>query len=474
MSTTLDRTTFRTNREMDFFSQKELTTQTGHPIDEWPLVILKELVDNSLDACEQANIAPDMKVVADSTGITVADNGPGIPDDTIAGACDFTVRVSNREQYVAPDRGAQGNALMTLLSMPYVVDPDEGQFLVTANGVRHNFTCRADQISQRVIVEDVTEEVKKVPGTVVRVCWAEHIDDDGQVVWPFGTGDSDDEDVMYPLDERDSRWSCPTISETFLSMVRGYAVFNPHLTLAVDWFGDVTRFEATNASWSKWKPNKPTSPHWYEHRHLERLIAAYISHDRDHDTDRTVADFVKEFDGLTGSKKRKVVLDEAGLSRVKLSALAKNGELSSDTIAKLLAAMKHHTKEVKPARLGIIGRDHIVTRFTELGADPEHIEYSKVARIDNGVPFVLESAFVWLGDDAADKRHIFAGANWSPGIENPFRSFGQSGEGLESLLHEQRVGSDEPIVFMLHLAHPRVEYTDRAKSAIVIQEEGAE
>ncbi len=47
---TLVRTTFTTSREMDFFSEKELTTQTGHSIDEWYLVFVKEAMDNALDA----------------------------------------------------------------------------------------------------------------------------------------------------------------------------------------------------------------------------------------------------------------------------------------------------------------------------------------------------------------------------------------------------------------------------------------
>ncbi len=46
---TLERTTFRTSRLLEFCNQKELTTQTGHGPDDWPLVILKELVDNALD-----------------------------------------------------------------------------------------------------------------------------------------------------------------------------------------------------------------------------------------------------------------------------------------------------------------------------------------------------------------------------------------------------------------------------------------
>ena len=33
----LTRTTFHTSREMDFFSAKELVTQTGHSLGEWPL-----------------------------------------------------------------------------------------------------------------------------------------------------------------------------------------------------------------------------------------------------------------------------------------------------------------------------------------------------------------------------------------------------------------------------------------------------
>src|SRR5262245_24008166 len=49
----LARTTFATSRLLDFASEKELIAQTGHDVDDWPLVIVKELVDNALDACEE-------------------------------------------------------------------------------------------------------------------------------------------------------------------------------------------------------------------------------------------------------------------------------------------------------------------------------------------------------------------------------------------------------------------------------------
>ena len=49
-SALLDRTTFTTSRLLDFCSRKELIAQTGHRPEVWPLVVLKELVDNALDA----------------------------------------------------------------------------------------------------------------------------------------------------------------------------------------------------------------------------------------------------------------------------------------------------------------------------------------------------------------------------------------------------------------------------------------
>jgi hypothetical protein len=59
----------------------------------------------------------------------------------------------------------------------------------------------------------------------------------------------------------------------------------------------------------------------------------------------------------------------------------------------------------------------------------------------------------------------------SVALGNPFRSFGQEGEGLESVLAEQRAGRAEPIVFVLHLAAPRIEFRDRGKTPLVIAEQ---
>lgn len=52
------RTTFTTDRTLEFFTKKELTMQIGHDPGAWPLALVKELIDNSPDACEDARTPP--------------------------------------------------------------------------------------------------------------------------------------------------------------------------------------------------------------------------------------------------------------------------------------------------------------------------------------------------------------------------------------------------------------------------------
>jgi DNA topoisomerase VI subunit B len=168
---TLDRVTFRTSRLLDFCSEKELIAQTGHNKNDWPLVVLKELMDNALDACEEARIPPVISVTVNSQGITVSDNGPGLPEETIKSILDYTIRVSSREAYVSPTRGAQGNALKTILAMPFVLDGEEGQVVIRSHGLDHIITFSVDHIHQEPVIHRATQESSVKNGTSVKVCW---------------------------------------------------------------------------------------------------------------------------------------------------------------------------------------------------------------------------------------------------------------------------------------------------------------
>jgi len=161
----LQRETFRTSRLLEFCSDGELIKQTGHQVDDWPLVIVKELVDNALDAAEEAGIAPVIAIdISTETGeIVIADNGPGIPAETIDGILDFTVRVSSREAYVSPTRGAQGNALKTILAMAFVLDRTVGETVIEAHAIAHLIRFAVNPIRQepRVTADRSSSTVRK-------------------------------------------------------------------------------------------------------------------------------------------------------------------------------------------------------------------------------------------------------------------------------------------------------------------------
>ena len=379
----------------------------------------------------------------DAEGITVADNGPGLPAGTISDILDFLVRVSSREAYVSPTRGAQGNALKTVLAMPFVLDGNIGRVDITAHGQRHEITFSVDRIRQQPAVWETQHPAGNVKnGTIVKM-W-----------WPVSASSI--------LEEAKTR---------FLQLADDYTHLNPHLSLEVRWFGERTRTEATDSEWRKWLPSEPTSPHWYGVEEFERLLSAYIAHDQDGGADRSVREVVKEFRGLTGTAKQKVVLDKTGLSRVNLSALVNCSGLRHDVVAGLLDTIKAQSKPVKPAALGIIGRDHIRARFQSLDCVMESFDYRKTAQTgSDGLPVVIETAFAWRGEKSDKPRRLITGVNWSPGIVNPFRSLGNAyGDGLDALLEKRFAGHDEPIVFLLHCACPRVQYVDRGKSGVVVE-----
>jgi hypothetical protein len=260
----------------------------------------------------------------------------------------------------------------------------------------------------------------------------------------------------------------PAAGPRFLQLVDDYAFLNPHLSLTLElperppqtWL-------ATNPQWKKWLPSDPTSIHWYTAERFERLVCGYLAYDADHGRDRPVRDLVIEFDGLTGSVKAKSILESTGLAHKRLSDLCTGKELNHDRVAGLLAAMKALAKPVKPQALGVVGKDHLARRLTELGCETESFNYNRQLDTDpDGLPFVVETAFGWNPRTAA--RRLVTGVNGSPGIGDPFKQIGQAGRSLSTVLSDQYASWDAPVAFLTHLACPRVQFTDRGKGAVVI------
>jgi hypothetical protein len=446
----LQRVVFTVSRLMEFCNRRELVNQTGHGVWEWPLVVLKELVDNALDACEEAGVAPAINIVVDGDRIIIADNGLGIPATTIESVLDYSVRVSSREAYVAPTRGSQGNALKTILPMGYVLEQRQGDnacgvTLIEARGIAHHIRFSVDHVRQEPRIEHTTRPPTVTGGTRITVQLA----------------------VLRPVDE-------PYRRERFLALAESYVFLNPHLSLSVIYNGkQEIEIAASDPTWAKWLPSWPTSPHWYDKSAMRRYMAAHIANREN----ITVREFIGEFAGMSGTARRKTVLAEIGASHVSLYDYFGRQRANAENIAKLLAALKKHTKPVTPRRLGVIGKEHLFRMMEAGGSDPKTFTYQpRFGEDDNGLPRVIEFAFGihrdGLKKDAAMTHgKIITGVNWSPGINNPFRQIGRDGESLDAVLERARASTSQPVIAVLHLACPRVQYTDRGKSAIVIDGE---
>jgi DNA topoisomerase VI subunit B len=452
------RTAFTTDRSLEFLSRKELIAQTGHEPESWPLVVLKELMDNALDACEEAVIQPEIKVAVDGETITVADNGPGIPRQVVKDMLDFTQRVSAREAYVAPDRGAQGNALKTIVAMPFALNREEqGRVEIAAQGIRHEIALWVDPIRQQPVINHVEHaDENAVKGTVVRVHWgtepAVNLEESG-----------DD------LGEEPGESSCSILQRAkfrFLQFADDFTFLNPHLALTVRWQDEQFQVPAGASGWNKWRPSDPAPACWYDVERFERLIGACVAHDANAGADRTVRELVADFRGLASTAKQKAVLEECGLARTKLSALTGQQGIDRAAAQRLLDAMKNHSKPVRAKSLGIIGKDFLAGKFAEIGCEMESFKYARRDGVIDDTPWVLEMAFAW--SPRLQKRRMITGVNFSPAIENPFRKLGAH-RSLDGVLAEQRAGRDEPVVLLIHLTYPRAEFSDRGKSALVIE-----
>jgi DNA topoisomerase VI subunit B len=235
----LVRETFKTSRLAEFASEKELVAQTGTPVESWLAYILKELIDNGIDIAEENGVAPviSVEMSTERGEIVVRDNGAGIAPEVVDSIIDYTARTSSRAGYTSPSRGQQGNALQTIIAMPFALDPGIGvTALIEAHGVAHRIRFAIDPVRQtpRISCDRGPSSVKTGTRITVR--------------WPAT--------ACRMLEAAEAR---------FLPLVWYYAALNPHLAITFDRDGDrrLSWNEPTNPEWRKWTPSDPIPAHWY-------------------------------------------------------------------------------------------------------------------------------------------------------------------------------------------------------------------
>jgi hypothetical protein len=396
---------------------------------------------------------------------------------------DYSTRTSDKQAYISPTRGAQGNALKTIMAIPFVLNSGQPSTVeIEARGVKHVVTVATDHIARRPAI-DHQQEFVETDGTTIRLvldcaCLKEE-DDEGHFLQ---------------------------------GLVRDYALFNRHATFLLSEDDTETRYPATYPGWKKWLPTDPTSPHWYSPERFGDLIASYIGAEREGAEPRTVRAFIAEFRGLSATAKQKKVSAEAGLERAYLHDLV-TGKTQLDKVAigRLLDAMKGASKPVKPEALGVLGEPHFRALLVgksvktegpetadsaslkedaedhflqnrdhedeeEEAESPEKtFRYKTLSEInEDGLPCVVEVAFC-LVEPNSDLRGVHFGLNWSPPLGNPLQEdrFGVSNDdgcyGFSALLEHSRINiSRDPVCLVVHLICPRFNFLDRGKGSVAL------
>jgi hypothetical protein len=474
----IERVAFTTSRLMEFCTEKELVAQTGHQSYEWPRVIAKELVDNGIDACEEAGVAPVIKVTittghaksrrraAKATRIVFEDNGPGIPPETIAGIIDYNVRISSREAYISPTRGRQGNALKSILPMAYVLGGEgKGETWIEARGLKHRILFSVNQIRQEPIVKNTPTRSRVTAGTRITVFWPAEAT------------------VTYQDEDDDTQYGEATFqTDVIKDLLSKYIWVNPHLTLLFRVDGKtVLEHTATSPNWSKYRACDATSAHWYGPAEIERYAGALIARDQERQARHprasrektTVRGFIAQFRGMKPTDKQKQVLRALGAAHMSLYRFyGSEAKVNHPRMEKLLDLLQQHTRPVRPEMLGVIGEKHLRQLLVNASGEPKSVKYIVKSGLADGVPYVVEIAICpfkeWVDGGRERARLLITGVNFSATLENPFNTF-RGMEGLDEILTELRAGEYAPVIVCVHYACPHIEYLDRGKSRIGLE-----
>ena len=372
MNATANRTHLKIFRQAEYFDKRELEIQTGQGYEAFGEVVLKELIDNALDACESAGINPVIRIgyanTDDRLRLAVGDNGNGISESVIKSILNFDTRTSDKAAYKSPTRGAQGNAFKTIIGIPHALGG--GGIVIESQGLRHEIIATATPAGT-VDIQHETSVIDDAIGTTVY--------------------------VDMPYCKCSPRW-----------YALATALFNPHAIVKISSFDDIA-FSMVNADeenaenydsynrlgeCQKIMPNDPTNIHCYntgEYNKLTYLLGTQ--------NDMPLGQLVRQFDGLTSTSKAKRITGKIPYKMV--------SDIYQDPIAieSMRLAMQSECRPIQPKALGAVGEANLLARL-----NLNRHWYKQVSGMVDNVPYLFE---ILIGESEGFTG-FYHGVNHSP------------------------------------------------------------
>ena len=399
------------------------------------ITVIKEAVDNALDACEEAKILPDIFIkitrVNNNYKIVVEDNGPGIPKDQIPKVFGKLL-YGSRFHEVRQSRGQQGIGISAAVLYAQ---------LTTGKPAKIISKLKEDPKAYKFILYINTR--KNEPEIV----------EEGEEDWylPHGTRIELEIVGSYSKERRQS----------VLEYLRETSIVNPQAKITfVDPDGEVFSFQRV----SEELPDPPISvkphPHGIELGALVNMLNAT--------KERTLKKFLKnEFERI-GERIAEAILQNAGIDESRDPR-----SLSRQEIERLHKAFKL-TNLLPPSTncLSPIGEKFIMKSLLSKYSPEFVCAVTRKPKAYSGHPFLVEVGLAYGGEIRnSDKINVLRYANKIPLL------YQQSGCSLTKsiigvnwrnygLTQNKGELPSGPVVLLIHLASTNIPYTSESKEAV--------
>ena len=468
---------FSFNREYDYVRLDGLSRATGRSAHEWDLYILKELIDNALDADESLwsrdtqqhpsiNIQMAYVKLADRQQLLVEVRNRAIfPVDQIEAIFDTRLYTSRKAFIKRLTRGALGNALKTILGIPYSLhkrsaeEDEEGLQLkplsISCNGIEYLPRYILDSTAQTIQFACEKEPCETSEGTIIRV------------------------GLDYFVQE------IPRKLSDIQLLAQQYHLCNPHADFT--WEIEIDDREepwkekfAAHPGWTnKFREMAPVQ--WYSVIAFKELLGAlYREKAQGINANGHVLPvrlICQYFPGLSDGSFSQ---DQESPAIASITKILKSDSLTSDDIngqnaRELYQALSRYTDLIDAAKLGYIGVEHIREVLAKVFPLEGELQYGVVTEsgrdTNSGTPFVIEVVAARL---KGSKRQIWTAINFSPTYSDPFQNRwlytnmqpDDPALGLRNLMNIYHFPEDEPIILFLHLISPTIEHIEFSKTEI--------
>lgn len=455
---------FSFNREFDFVRLEGLRKATGQPAHDWDLYIIKELIDNALDADEnlwqenpnqfpriririEYNEVPDLK--SQELFVEVS-NRSIFPVEKINDIFATRWYTSRKAFFKGLTRGALGNALKTLLGIPYALrerlacdwNPGLNPMSISCQGKKYLPRYLVDSIHQTLEFECKQESTRRKEETSIAV-GVDHFS----------------QEIPRTLDQ-------------LQELAKQYHICNPHVQF--EWSVDLLEqeWEQKYKANQKWKNKfQDIAPiHWYSLTAFQDVLGALH---RQSKMDRLLVEDTYRYFALSEQQidKTPQYIRQKELTKV---------DLEASIVTDLYKNLCQNSFSFDSTKLGFVGKEHIqiiLKRYFHLPSESK-IFYDSITdtKNDPSIPFIIEVAIAPLiQDNQRDvQRLIWTAINFTPTYTDPFSRRwlnapvqpNQSVMGLRGILDAYELRENTPLVLFVHLICPNIEHNDFSKTEI--------